>query len=99
MPQHNSPDVTPGVAAMISSEIAFLPATEAAALIRQRELSPVEVLGAAIGQYKAVNSVVNAVVTPAYEQARELARSAEQAVMRGDELGPLHGLPIGIKDV
>src|SRR5688572_5847727 len=84
---------------MSASEIAFLPAVEAAARIRRRELSPVEVIDAALAQYEALNPVVNAVVTPAYEQARALAQAAEQAVMRGDALGPLHGLPIGLKDM
>ena len=84
---------------MNPSEIAFLPAVEQAARIRSRELSPVEVLDAALAQYEALNPIVNAVVTPAYEQARTLARAAEQAVMRGDRLGPLHGLPIGLKDM
>jgi len=84
---------------MSAAEIAFLSAVEAAAKIRDRELSPVEVIDAALAQYGALNPVVNAVVTPAYEQARTLAREAEQAVMRGDALGPLHGLPIGLKDM
>jgi amidase len=84
---------------MDPSEIAFLPAVEQAARIRRRELSPVEVIDAALGQYERYNPLVNAVVTPAYEQARELARAAEQALMRGDEVGPLHGLPIGLKDM
>ena len=84
---------------MKPSEIAFLPAVEVAARIRSRELSPVEALEAALGQYEALNPAVNAVVTPSYAQARDLARAAEAAVLRGDMLGPLHGLPIGLKDM
>jgi amidase len=84
---------------MSASEIAFLPAVEAAARIRAREISPVEVVEAAIDQIEAVNPIVNAVVTPAFEQARVEARAAEAAIQRGDELGPLHGLPIGLKDM
>jgi amidase len=84
---------------MEPSEIAFLPAVEQVARIRNRELSPVEVLDAALAQYEALNPIVNAVVTPAYEQARATAQAAEAAVLRGDELGPLHGLPIGLKDM
>ena len=80
-------------------EIAFLPAAEQARLIRTREVSPVEVVDAALAQYEALNPTVNAVVTPTYEAAREVAREAEAAVLRGDELGPLHGLPIGLKDM
>jgi amidase len=84
---------------MKPSEIAFLPAVEQAARIRSRELSPVEVLDAALAQYESLNPVVNAVVTPAYEQARAASQAAEAAVLRGDDLGPLHGLPIGLKDM
>jgi amidase len=84
---------------MDAAEIAFLPAVEQVARIRNRELSPVEVLDSALAQYEALNPVVNAVVTPAYEQARVAAQAAEAAVLRRDELGPLHGLPIGLKDM
>jgi len=80
-------------------EIAFLPATEVAARIRARDVSPVEVIEAAIGQIEAINPLVNAVVTPAFEQARAAARAAEAAVLQGDAVGPLHGLPIGLKDM
>jgi amidase len=80
-------------------EIAFLPAVELAARIRAGELSPVEAVEAAFGQIDAINPLVNAVVTPAYEQARTAARVAEEAVRRGDELGPLHGVPISLKDM
>lgn len=84
---------------MTASELAFLPATEQAARIRTRDLSPVEVIQAALSQYEALNPTVNAVVTPAYEEALAAARAAEAAVIRGDDLGPLHGLPITIKDI
>ena len=80
-------------------EIAFLPAVELVARIRARELSPIEAVDAVFAQYAALNPILNAVVTPAYEQARAAAREAEEAVRRGDELGPLHGVPIGLKDM
>src|SRR5215213_9311972 len=84
---------------MTLSELAFLPATDVAARIHARELSPVDVVEAAIGQIERHNPVVNAVCTPAFEQAREAARRAEAAVAAGQPLGPLHGLPIGLKDM
>ncbi len=84
---------------MKPSEIAFLSAVEQAARIRARELSPVEVVEAALGQIDALNPIVNAVVTPLHEQARAAARDAEEAVRRGEPLGPLHGVPIGLKDM
>ena len=74
-------------------------ARELARLICDRAASPLEVLDAHIAAIEALNPTLNAVVTLADAQARENARSAEAAVMRGEPLGPLHGLPIGIKDI
>ena len=79
------------------TDIVWLDATELARRIRARELSPVEVLRAHRERAEAVNGAINAIVTP-IEEAEELARAAEAAVLRGDELGPLHGVPFTIKD-
>jgi amidase len=70
-----------------------------AELIRRKEVSPVEVLEQAIARIEAGNPKVNAIVVPYFEDARRAARAAEDAVMRGDPLGPLHGVPIAIKDL
>src|SRR5215831_10355303 len=74
-------------------------AHELARLIRNRTVSPIEVLDAHLAAIAALNPKLNAVVTLAEESAREHARRAEQAVMKGEPLGALHGLPIGIKDI
>jgi amidase len=74
-------------------------ASELAALIHARKVSPVEVLDAHLAVIERVNPKLNAIVTLAAEQARIAARAAEDAVMLGDPLGPLHGLPIGVKDI
>src|ERR1700678_4016387 len=74
-------------------------ARELAQLIASRVVSPVEVLDAFLAVIEALNAKLNAIVTLAAEQARDAARLAENAVMKGDPLGPLHGLPIGVKDV
>src|SRR6516225_10197016 len=74
-------------------------ARELARLIRSRAVSPTEVLDAHLAAIAALNPKLNAVVTLAEESARENARRAEQAVMNGEPLGALHGLPIGIKDI
>jgi len=74
-------------------------ACELAKLIAACEVSPVEVLDAYLAAIAALNPAINAVVTLAAEQAREAAQLAERAAMKGEPLGPLHGLPIGIKDV
>jgi amidase len=73
-------------------------AIELAALIRSRAISPRELLDAHLTVIERVNPKLNAVVTLAADHARDAARQAEAAVTRGDELGPLHGLPIAIKD-
>src|ERR1700748_2931547 len=70
-----------------------------AALIRARKASPVEVLDAPLAVIERVNPWLNAFVTLVPEQARAAARAAEEAVAGGGKLGPLHGLPVAIKDV
>lgn len=75
-----------------------LTALEARRLIGEKRLSPVELLDSCIGQIERINPAVNAVVVTAYERAREEARLAEDKVMRGDPLPPLHGLPVAIKE-
>ena len=82
-----------------ASELCDLSATEARRLIGTKEISPVELLESCIDRVEAVDGAVNCMVTRAYDRAREEAKVAEQAVMDGDELGLLHGLPIGIKDL
>jgi amidase len=74
-------------------------ATELAALIATKAVSPVEVLDAHLAAIARVNPTLNAIVTLVAEAARTQAEAAEAAVLRGDALGPLHGLPVGIKDV
>ena len=73
-------------------------ATELRRLIGARALSPVELLDSCLARIARVNPAVNAVVTLDADRARAAAREAEAAVMRGDALGALHGLPIAIKD-
>lgn len=76
-----------------------LPATELAAAIRAKEVSPVEATDAVLERIEALNPAVNAFVTVTDELARETAREAEAAVLRGDELGLLHGVPYSLKDL
>lgn len=76
-----------------------LSAVEARRLIGSRKLSPVELLESCLGRIAAVNPAVNAVVALDEDRARATAKWAEAAVMAGATLGPLHGLPVGIKDL
>jgi aspartyl-tRNA(Asn)/glutamyl-tRNA(Gln) amidotransferase subunit A len=81
----------------MSTELIYSDATKLAELIRTREVSPVEVMKAHLDRIEAVNPKVNAVVTIAFD-ALKSAKDAEAAVLRGDELGPLHGVPFTVKD-
>ena len=74
-------------------------ARELARLIRTRAVSPLDVLDVHLAAIKALNPKLNAVVTLAEENARDNAQRAEQAVMKGEPIGALHGLPVGIKDI
>ena len=76
-----------------------LPATEARRLIGSRKLSPVELTESCIARIERVDHSVNAMVARDFERARATARAAEDAVMAGNRLGRLHGLPLGIKDL
>ncbi len=67
--------------------------------IGSKEISPVALLEACIARIERINPAINAVTATCYDRARNEARAAEQAVMRGEPLGVLHGLPTGIKDL
>lgn len=81
----------------MSSELFYLDATRLAELIRTREVSPVEVVQAHLDRIDAVNPKINAIVTVA-PSALASARVAETAIIAGEELGALHGVPFTVKD-
>src|SRR4051812_23953116 len=81
----------------MTSELLYLDATRLAELIRTHELSPVEVVQAHLDRIEAVDPKVNAIVTVA-DDALKAARAAEKAVLSGEALGPLHGVPFTAKD-
>ncbi|HVJ55086.1 MAG TPA: amidase family protein [Aliidongia sp.] len=74
-------------------------AVELRRLIGRKEISPVELLEASIARIEQVNPAINAMVALDLDRARDSARAAERAVLRGEALGPLHGLPLGVKDL
>jgi Asp-tRNA(Asn)/Glu-tRNA(Gln) amidotransferase A subunit family amidase len=80
-------------------DLACLSAVELRRRIGTKELSPVEILEAAISRIAAIDPAVNAIAATDFPRARAEAKVAEAAVLRGEALGPLHGLPIGIKDL
>jgi Asp-tRNA(Asn)/Glu-tRNA(Gln) amidotransferase A subunit family amidase len=76
-----------------------LSAVELRRRIGSKEISPVELLDACIERIERLNPAINAVTAVCYDRARDEAKAAEKAVMRGEPLGILHGLPTGIKDL
>ncbi len=84
---------------MTEEDLAYTPATELAGLIRHKQLSPVELVGAILKRIERLNGKINAFAHLAADQAMDDARRAEAAVMAGAPLGPLHGVPVTIKDL
>jgi amidase len=80
------------------TELAFVGARELVRSIRRKELSSLEVTEYFLKRIERHNPTVNAVVTLDAEGARRAARAADEAIARGAALGPLHGLPLTVKD-
>src|ERR1700736_3006285 len=83
----------------LSNELAYIGATELEIRIRRRQVSPVEVVEAFISRIEARNPSLNAFVYLGFDDARKQAKRAEQALGTGEALGPLHGVPVAIKDL
>src|SRR5262245_5156846 len=81
-----------------TTDITTLGAGEMAALIARGELSSAEAVEAHIARIERVNPALNAVVIKRYDAARGEARAADAARARGESLGPLHGVPITVKE-
>jgi aspartyl-tRNA(Asn)/glutamyl-tRNA(Gln) amidotransferase subunit A len=78
----------------MSNELIYSDATELAELIRNKEVSPVEVMQAHLDRIEAINPKLNAIVA----LANDALQSAKTAVMAGEKLAPLHGVPFTVKD-
>lgn len=83
----------------IDLDLCYAPATELARLVAGKKLSPVELTRNTLERIEAVNPTLNCFCFVYPEEALEKAKRAEAAVMRGDRLGPLHGVPFAIKDL
>ena len=81
------------------AEIGFMPATELRDRIASKELSPVEVIEATLRRIESLDGQLGAYITVMGDEALDAAREAESAVTHGDQLGPLHGVPVPIKDL
>lgn len=84
---------------MSRDELCWTPATELSALIRARRLSPVDLTEAVLDRIGRLNPALNAFCTVSDDLAREGAKIAEAALAHGEPLGPLHGIPVSIKDL
>ena len=83
---------------MGDTELLKLTISELAPKIRSREVSPVEVTEAALARADRLQPTLGSFITILHDQARSQAREREEALARGDYRGPLHGIPIGLKD-
>jgi aspartyl-tRNA(Asn)/glutamyl-tRNA(Gln) amidotransferase subunit A len=81
------------------NDLAFTSAVELARLITGRQLSPVELVDLTLDHVERSQPALNAFITVTAEPARAAARVAEAAVMRGEALGALHGIPFSVKDL
>jgi aspartyl-tRNA(Asn)/glutamyl-tRNA(Gln) amidotransferase subunit A len=80
------------------SDLCFLSIAEAAKLLRARKISPLELVDAALDRIEQLNPALNAFITIVAARARREARAAEREIARGRWKGPLHGIPISLKD-
>jgi aspartyl-tRNA(Asn)/glutamyl-tRNA(Gln) amidotransferase subunit A len=80
-------------------DLAFLTIAEASALIKTRQLSPVEYVEALIRRTETFDSQLSAYITPTFDLARQQARQAERDIAAGTYRGPLHGIPFALKDI
>lgn len=80
-------------------DITSLSIHEVAALVKQRKVSPVEITRACLARIEVLNPALNAFITISEESALSEARRAESEIQRGEWRSPLHGIPIGLKDL
>jgi aspartyl-tRNA(Asn)/glutamyl-tRNA(Gln) amidotransferase subunit A len=80
------------------ADLTTLSIREAGSLVRRKAISPVELTSACLQRIDRLNPVINAFITVTADEAMAQAREAEGEVRRGKWRGPLHGIPIGVKD-
>ncbi len=83
---------------MTSQGLAFMPATELGGILRDRKASPVEAVEAYLQRIEQLNPSLNAYITVLADEAMASARQAEAEIAAGKHKGPLHGVPVGVKD-
>lgn len=80
------------------TDISFLTATELGPLLKSRQLSPVELTRHLLNRMDTFDSTLRTYITPLHDSALKQAKEAEENIMRGNYIGLLHGIPIGVKD-
>jgi amidase len=85
--------------AAVTNDLAFQSAVQLSSALRRGDVSAVEVVHACARHFEQVNGLVNAIVTPLFERAHKEAEGADRRRIRGETLGPLHGLPLALKDM
>ncbi len=80
-------------------DLSYLTIAQAAALIREKKLSPVELTHALLARIERLNPVLNAFITVTADLALGQARQAEEEIQKGEYRGPLHGIPLALKDL
>ena len=85
--------------ANIDTKLHFLTIREAGELLRRRQLSPVELVRACLDRIEATDDRLHSFITLLKDESLEQARTAEAEILRGEYKGPLHGIPIALKDL
>ncbi|MEE8159992.1 MAG: amidase [Dehalococcoidia bacterium] len=83
---------------MNKADIPYLTATELSERIKDREVSPVEAVEAYLDRIEELNPKLNSYITVLADEAMEAARGAEEAIIAGRYIGPMHGIPVALKD-
>ncbi|MCH8745743.1 MAG: Asp-tRNA(Asn)/Glu-tRNA(Gln) amidotransferase GatCAB subunit A [Chloroflexi bacterium] len=83
---------------MNSVDIPFLPATELSGLLQRKEISPLEAVDAYLNRIEQVDPKLNSYITVLATEARQAALDAEREIAGGGYRGPLHGVPVAVKD-
>ena len=84
---------------MDALEICYASAGELAPLIKNKDISPVEIIDAHLARIEATEPVLNSFITLLADESRAAARQAEQEIQGGNYRGPLHGIPVALKDL
>ena len=84
---------------MDTLEICYMSAGDLSKLVKNKEVSPVEIIDAHLTRIEATEPVLNSFITLLAEESRPAARQAEKDIQAGRYKGPLHGIPVGLKDL